>query len=138
MKMTQHFVVFLSPGTFVPEESKREIASWNVDLAIEMAQGIMARYDSRPFGFQFVTHSRDDHELDSHETTRSNMYYLGGRVFTLAEIQARNDPKEKILLLNMKSNGVTRVIENTNSWKFVGEFKEGDVLLDVTLKKDQV
>ena len=52
------------------------------------------------------------------------------KIETLAEVEARNDPKEEILRNNMRNNGIKRVITNTNSWRFTGAFKDGDTLLD--------
>jgi hypothetical protein len=52
---------------------------------------------------------------------------------TLAEVERDNDPKEDILRGNMRGNKIDRVITNDNSYRFTGEFNEGDVLLDVKL-----
>lgn len=132
--VTKHFVTFFSPGTFVAEQSTQPIAEWNVKLAVEMARTITERYNARPYAFQFSTRTRGPGELDSKVTKTSAMYYLGGHLETLAEVEARNDPREEILRSNMRCNKIATVIVNTNSWRFVGEFRKGkDVLLDVKL-----
>lgn len=131
--MEKHFVIFMSPGTFVPEATEREIASWDVDTAAKMALNIVERYGARPFGFQFVTLSRGENDLNSKETARSGTYYLGGRIETLAEVEARNDPKEEILRFNMRANEIDRIIINDNSWRFVTELEPDDIVLDVKL-----
>jgi hypothetical protein len=127
--MKKHFVTFYSPGTFFFEETTKPINSWNVQEAFEMSRDITERYNAKPFGFRFSTRERQDDELDSKVTERSNMYYLGGKIFTLEEIIARDDPNDEILIGNMKCNGYNRVVENTNSWKVVQPFHDGDVLL---------
>lgn len=127
--MEQHFVEFYSPGTFVPEVSTKPIDSWDVDQAIEMAKEIVERYGARPFGFRFITRTREDDELDSHVSARSNLYYLGGRIETKAEVFARNDPNESILRSNMDANKIERIIVNDNSWRFAAALHDDDVIL---------
>ena len=128
--MQKHFVEFFSPGTFVSESSVKEIHSWDVELAKNMAFNISERYNATPYGFRFITRSRNKNELDSKITKTSCMYYLGGEVLTLADVEARNDPNDEILISNMKANGIKRIIVNTNSWRFTGELKDNDVVLD--------
>lgn len=125
----KHFVTFVSPGTFVPETTTRPIDSWNVSEAREMARTVTERYEARPYSFHFTTRRNDD-DLDSKEVARSCNYFLGGTVYTLAEIRARNIPDERILLANMENNGIARVVENCNSWKAVLPLNKEDVILD--------
>jgi len=42
--MKKHFVHFLSPGTFVAEETSKPIASWSVEKAVKMAREITERH----------------------------------------------------------------------------------------------
>jgi hypothetical protein len=127
--MKKHFVTFCSPGTFVSETSESPIESWDVDAAKEMAKRIKERHGATPYGFYFSTRTRKDEELDSKITKTSPMYYLGGKVETLEEVVARNDPKEEILRWNMENNGYNRILVNTNSWKATLPLKDGDVVL---------
>ena len=128
--MKKHFVTFLSPGTFVAEQTTKEIDAWDVDQAIEMSRSISERYGAKPYGFYFTTRSRADDELDSRVTERSGTYYLGGKIETIDDVRARNDPSERILLSNMECNGWNRIIVNTNSWKVTQPFGDGDTLLE--------
>lgn len=128
-EITQNFVTFYSPGTFVNEQTSRPIESWDVHEAVEMARGIVERYNARPFGFRFTTHGRKLGELNASEIDRSPMHYLGGEVQTLAQIEARNDPADRILIGNMKRNDYGRVIVNQNSWKCTLPLLEGDVIV---------
>lgn len=127
-----HFVTFFSPGTFVAETSTRPIEEWNTELACEMAHEITERYNATPYGFRFHTRERGPNDLDSEQTQQSAIYYLGGKIETLAEIEARDDPSEKVLLSNMKTNGYDRVLVNTNSWKWTAPLEPGDIVLDWT------
>jgi hypothetical protein len=131
--MQQHFVTFLSPGTFVAESTSRPIDAWDVEQAKAMAVDIMERHAARPYGFQFSTRGRGPDDLDSKEIARSGVYYLGGKIETLAEVEARNDPKEEILRSNMRNNGIDRIVTNTNSWKWTLPLRDGDVVLDFTM-----
>jgi hypothetical protein len=128
----KHFVTFYSPGSFMAETTTEPIESWHVGKAVEMAKGVVERYNAKPYGFQFSTRERGDDELDSRVTKRSAMYYLGGTILTLQEVKDRKDPKDGILISNMECNGWERVIENCNSWKVVQPLKSEDVILDVT------
>lgn len=130
--MKKHFVTFYSPGTFVSEMSSKEIDSWDVKVAMEMARNIKERHSATPYGFRFSTRERGKNDLDSKEVAVSNMYYLGGRVRHLDFIIVENKPDEQILISNMKMNGWNRVIENTNSWKITQPLEEGDVVLEWT------
>lgn len=131
--LEKHFVTFLSPGTLFHEMTTREIDSWNVEKAKEQASTITERYNAKPFGFYFTTRTRGDDDFDSRETARSGIYYLGGTIKTLADIEAENDPYNKILISNMQINNIERVIVNTNSYKVTQEFRPQDVILDMEM-----
>lgn len=128
--MEKHFVTFFSPGTFVSEADTHEIDSWDANYAQHMARTIFQRHGARPYGFQFSTRGRGPNDLDSKVISQSGMYFLGGAIETLAEVKARADPSERILLSNMEGNGYDKIIINTNSWKHTAPFVEGDTLLD--------
>lgn len=130
--MKAHFVRFLSPGTFIAEQTVKPIDSWDVDKAVEMARDIVERYNARPYGFEFITRERGPDDLDSRITERRGIFYLGGKIETIEEVRERNDPNERILLANME-NSFDRIVVNTNSWKWTQPFRDGDVLLDVDL-----
>lgn len=128
----RHFVTFYSPGTFVAEETTRPIDSWDTAKAIEMADTVIERYSATPFAFQFSTRVREANDLDSRISERSNRYFLGGRIETLEEIEARNSPDDRILIGNMRSNGWNQVIVNDNSWRMTLPLQEQDTILDYT------
>lgn len=132
--MKKHYVEFMSPGTLFTESTSKEIDSWDVDKAKEMAHNIHERHGARPFGFRFFTRERGENDLDSKITERSGTYYLGGTIRTIEEVRAANNPDERILLSNMEANGYNKIIENRNSWRFTGAFTEDDTLLDFKFK----
>ena len=129
----QHFVTFVSPGSFVPETSTKPVQSWDVDHATEMAKSILERHGATPYSFHFTTRTNDG-ELDSKETARSCNYFLGGVVLTLQDIKDRNDPKDEILISNMQNNGYERVVQNDNSWRATLPLRDDDVVLEFTAK----
>lgn len=131
--MKQHFVHFLSPGSFVAEETREPIDSWDVAAAVRMARSIKERHNARPYGFQFSTRERGDKDLDSKEVKRSGTYYLGGKVETIKEVSARKNPKEAVLLANMRDNGWDKIVTNTNSWRWTQPLHKDDKVLDVKL-----
>lgn len=128
----KHFVTFLSPGTFLSEETTKPISGWNVDEALGMVSSVHERYGATPYGFYFTTRTRGPDDLDSKQSARSVMYYLGGEVETYDQVVARNDPKDETLLWNMRTNGYDRIITNRNSWKFTAALKADDVVLERT------
>ena len=129
--MKKHFVTFLSPGSFVAEQTTKEIESWDAGLSTKMSESITERYNAKPYGFYFTTRSRNIDELDSKEIKRSHTYYLGGKILTLEEIENRNAPNDSILISNMKCNNYDRVIENTNGWKWTQPLEKDDIVIEV-------
>ncbi len=127
--VSQHFVTFLSPGTFVAEDRTLPIDSWDVDRAQAMASEIVERYNARPYGFYFTTRGRGPKDLDSKQLKRSGTYFLGGTVRTVEQVRADAKPDERILLANMTGNGYSRVIENRNSWRWTQPLDDKDVVL---------
>lgn len=127
--MEKHFVTFLSPGTFVSEQRTMEIGYWDTEQAAAIAHTVVERYGAVPYAFYFTTRERGPDDFDSRETNRSHMYYLGGTILTLEQIEARGDPADRILLSNMRVNGFDRVIVNDNSWRVVQPLRDGDVVI---------
>jgi hypothetical protein len=124
------FVTFLSPGTFFNEETTKEIDSWDVDKAIKMSKNITERYDATPYAFYFTTRGRNDFDLDSKRIAESQMYYLGGEVKTLKQIELECNPENDILLQNMRGNGWKKVIINSGNWKGTHPLRDDDVVLE--------
>ena len=129
-RMQKHFVTFYSPGTFVSETTERAIAAWDVKAAMKMANEIIERYGATPYSFRFTTRSRGPNDLDSKQSAQSPFYFLGGKVESVADVERRADPKESILLSNMKGNGWNRIITNDNSWRWTQPLEDDDVVLD--------
>lgn len=136
--VNKHYVVFFSPGTFVSEQTEKEIDTPDIRVAVEMAKSITERYGAKPYGFQFVlrkTHPPLDDgengklEVLSKEIRRSGTYFIGGRLRFLDEIERENDQNERHISDNMRLNDYPIVIENVNSWKSTMPFQEEDVLL---------
>ncbi len=129
MKIEKHFVTFYSPGTFVAETTEQPIDAWDVEAARRMAKRIRERHGATPYGFRFTTRSRGDKDLDSKVVKKSPMHYLGGKVETLAEIEARNDPREAILRDNMRGNKWDRVVTTTNGYRWTQPLEKDDIVL---------
>jgi hypothetical protein len=126
----KHYVTFYSPGTFLAETSVEPIDTWSVEEALAKSRSIKERYGATPYGFRFNTRGRSEADLDSKELAKSPMYYIGGKVETLEEIEARNEPREEILRSNMRSNGYDRVWRTTEGWQWTQPLGKDDVVLD--------
>lgn len=138
--MQKHFVTFYSPGTFMNETSRKEVDSWDVEKAVEMAHSITERYNATPYAFRFSTVDKtgSDWDMQTEDVARGPLYFLGGTVRTYKEVCEQDDPDENILRSNMKSNDYKRVITNTNSWETTVPFGDEDILLDFTPQASQV
>jgi hypothetical protein len=137
--MRKHKVTFLSPGSFVNEQTTRAIDEWDTTKAAKMAASIEERHGAKPYGFYFTTDLVGEDVPDGEggmlktqpkEVARSSMYFLGGELLTYEDIAARKREDEKILRSNMLCNVYPVVIQNTNSWKVTLPFEPKDVLLD--------
>lgn len=134
----QHFVTFYSPGTFVSETTRHELDGWNVDAAVQLARDVVVRHGARPYGFRFstevkeVVYTKGVPDIKTKAET-SPMYFLGGTVETLEQIEDRNLKSEEILRSNMRCNGYDRVLVNTNSYKSTWPLNKDDIVLDVVL-----
>jgi hypothetical protein len=138
--LKKHFVTFLSPGTFVSETTTKPIEKWDSRLAKSMVGGITERHGATPYGFYFSTRERKAADLDSKETKTSGIYYLGGKVETLAQVKARvkrehSEEESDTLIWNMETNKIKRIVTNTNSYRFTAELRPGDKVLTFTPKK---
>ena len=62
-------------------------------------------------------------------TARSGLHFLDGRVLTIEDIEARKDPKDDILVSNMRG-GMPIVVETINGYRSVHLFEERDVTVN--------
>ena len=137
--MRKTTVTFLSPGTFVDEQSTKDIPEPNPSLALKLAADVLERYHAKPYGFYFSTLLIADPVPDGEggtldvmprEVDQSGIYFIGGKLMTFDEVEQRADPKERILLDNMRYNDFKIVIQNDNSWRTMKPFGERDSIID--------
>lgn len=135
----QHQVTFLSPGTFLNEQTTRDIEAWDTHLAIDMAKSVVERHGAKPYAFFFTTSivsssvpdgEGGELEVKPKQVAKSGTHFLGGSVLTYDDLEQRADPKEEILRSNMLCNDVPIVVENCNSYKTTVPFTEQDVVVD--------
>lgn len=126
--MKKNFVTFHSAGSFVAETTTKEIDSWNVDVAKKMAEDITERYGAKPYGFNFITKSRDDNDLDSKVSDSSGMYYINCRMLTLEDVE-KEKGKSSILYSNMECNGWNRVVTTKVGWGWTQPLGDKDIVL---------
>ena len=129
LEVSKYFVRFYSPGTFVADTrvSKQPIDAWNVPLALKLSESIMEWHGARPYGFRFETWGRTADELDSRIVEKSGMYYIGGLVQTVADLEG--DPKNNVLIANMKGNGWDRVITSIKGYQWTQPLHADDIVL---------
>jgi len=127
--MKKDYVTFYSPGTMVAETTRREIPSWNVAKVLKILPDIEERHGARPYGFRFTTMKRGLRDFSPRQVAQSNMYYVNCKVETLEEIEKRRDPKEAILLQNMKTNGWDKMVTTKSGWAWSHQLQDGDIVL---------
>jgi hypothetical protein len=127
--VSQNFVMFLSPGTFMAEQTEEEVEAWDVEAACRRANEIVERHRARPYGFLFITRGRSAKELNSREITRSPFYFINCRVETREEIEARNDPRESTVRANMRINDIKAIARPKSGWDGFFPIRDGDVVL---------
>jgi hypothetical protein len=132
------FVVFLSPGTFVSEQSERPIEAWDPKAAMGLAEQIVERHNARPYGFYFVERlvappipdgQGGTMEVQPKDIKESGVYYIDGTLRTVDQVQAAADPSESILLSNMEFNEWPIVVTTARSWKYTAIFREEDFVV---------
>jgi hypothetical protein len=137
--MRKHYVTFLSPGTFVSEQTTRPADAWDVPGACEAARGVRERHGATPYGFYFTTCLTADPVPDGEggwlnvqgrEAERSGMFFLGGRLLFVHELRAAGRKEDKILVSNMEANDWPVCVRNDNSWRSVQPFGEKDAIVD--------
>jgi hypothetical protein len=139
MTRRKHYVRFQSPGTFVHEESRREIDEWDVKAALDLSAQILERHNSRPFAFIFETYLESD-PIDDGEggklnvqpkfINKSGRHFIGGNLISIDAIRKRKAEDERILLSNMEGNQWAFVVENCNSWKMTQVFDKDDLIVE--------
>lgn len=104
---TQHYIEFFWAGTIVANTSTREI---------EHRDPLLVVMPESSYGFRFfdrtVAETTDGETLLGPVKNGSKTYYPGGRIATADEIEAKGDPRDRILLSNMRGNGWDRVVYN--------------------------
>lgn len=123
------YVEYLTPGSFFPEPYVREVESRDVDAAVAAAP-------PNAYGMAFFSVIETEVEADGKvEVLRSNRihlserFYLGGQVYTLAEVRALDLPGA--LVSNMECNGWPTVIKcRPGNWQPF-EPEKGDTLISV-------
>lgn len=139
------FVVFLSPGTFVDEESERPISAWDPREALAGSEQITERHGAKPYGFYFeerlVAAPIPDGQGGTLEVVpktlrRSGVHYIDGCLRTYDEVIAA-EGERSILAGNMWSNDWPIVVETARSYKHTGVFKPEDFVVgpDGTIKE---
>lgn len=133
-----HYVTFYSPGTLFSETTAKPIHAWDAELAVAMSRTIVERYGARPYGFRFTTNveaapvqsDRGPLAVEPKQIAKSGMHFIGGTVLTTADVVARADPADEILLFNMRCNGYGRVIEIVNGYRTTQVMEDKDVVVD--------
>lgn len=138
MAKREEFVVFESPGTLFSESTSKPIARRDPALALRMSAEIVERYNARPYAFRFETRITADPVPDGEGGTlrveprtvdHSGRYFIGGRVETFNEVEARADASESILLGNMRCNRMWFIWRSTSGYRSTMEFAERDVMI---------
>ncbi len=121
----KQMVEYVYPGIIVSESSSKQMSQRDPREAV-----IMAPESSYAFRFYEVTKALDlgaDFKVTPVARNHSAWHYIDGQIFTVADVEARQDPSDEILISNMKCNGYDRVVKcRTGNWV---PMSEGDVVV---------
>lgn len=114
--MTTFHAEYDLPGSFFAEHVSKEIPEMTVAAAKAAAP---------KSAFAFVLYERADpvdlgpeYTVTPKRQNESGKHFLGGQIFTLAEIESLNDPDNRILISNMRGNRWDRVIRTSmGNWQ---------------------
>lgn len=116
-------VTFYSPGTIVAEQTMIRIKGKDLDEIRQKAtiesQNIIERYNATPYCF-----------VISKDEKRRRYYLPHTRIELLDEIVNRDDPKDRILISNMRCNNWNAVVTTTLGWKTTQPLDEDDCIVD--------
>lgn len=126
------YVRYYYEGKYIDHIVHREIETESVDDIINDIQSIDGIW---PYRFQFVTrHPEKETSGEWSISNVSHMYFVNGKIRTLDELIKENNPNNKVLIGNMKSNNYDKIIESTHGW--VSSFREGkDTLIEVKMRE---
>lgn len=114
-------VAFLIAAKYRADEIVKRVARRDIDSIVAIARTIVAPDGRRPFGFYILG--------DARPVT----YFLGGRIYSMADLNSV-DPDFAAKLAQMMTNcGFNRVIVNCNGGEWIAPFNDRDVLLPVAL-----
>ncbi len=120
----QTYAKFWFPGILVSESIERQVDSRDIEVL---------EVPDRAYGFYFydvVEGSDEVLTFTSDELNRSGMYFLGGTVRNLAEVE-RDFPDNHWLIGNMRDKEWPNVIQTyTSSILHCQPFLDGDVVLE--------
>lgn len=124
----KHKARYLIPGSLFPEETTKDLARRDPALA---------RREAPEYAFAFTLYDVEevpdlgpDFRVTAKPKNETGRYYLGGTVYTVAELEDAfgSDPDKSILISNIKGNGYKAAIHcSTGNWQ---PFEDGDTLLD--------
>lgn len=125
-RKTVRFVRFFAPGSFVAND-------WTVN--IDTLDPAAVKWPDNAYSFSL--HERID-VLDGGETYTGAEKQIGpeywhpdSRIETLSDIERRNDPRDRILLTNMRCNGWNEVVRSRwGNWSQPFDPKTCKVLRD--------
>ncbi len=138
--MRKNYVTFCSPGTLFSELSSREIEGWNPSIAVEMSEEIKERHGAIPYGFRFETRivlpPVSDGEggecvVEPKVVATSGIHFICGELQTFDEVEARKDPKDSILLDNMRCNDYPIIVVVKRGYTTTMPFSEKDCVVDM-------
>lgn len=114
-------ITFYSPGTMISETNVLDIYGSDINSIIKKATQestkITQRYGATPYMFRIDGDSK-------------NYFLPHNKVELYNEIKQRNDPKNSILISNMKYNHWKAILTTTKGWKSSQPFNDEDCLLN--------
>ncbi|KQW72338.1 hypothetical protein [Ensifer sp. Root127] len=124
--MSTKHIRFLFDASFKSTEYVVETSSWDVEAAAGIAHRLTLERGVQPYAFWFE--SREPGH--GPEPKISGTYYLGGKLQTLDELRAENDPSAVIMIHHLEARGIERVVTTNCPCLASFPFRDGDHILE--------
>lgn len=123
--MLKHYVRYLYPGVFMPEEKVEEVKKR--DIKIKNPPKLSSLDCFAYYFFDRMEIEFGKEILKGNECNQSKRYYVGGKLYTLAKLK-KEKPGLTTLVNNMECNHWKKVILcRTGNWQ---PFMKGDILIN--------
>jgi len=123
-------VTFYTPGSFMPNESSKVVETHDPTEIAGMAPKHAFCFTIEDFVEKTTTVDGEDFKKTEQVGATSGRFYLGGDVYTVAELKAKfgDDSRHQTLISNIEGSYPKAIQCRTGNWQ---PFSDDDTYLDI-------